>query len=228
MRIFRNFIEAQNEIKRDLAELGVQVHPETMQDKVVKDDPDFDTKELANYIYAVTKPDYAEIEGTHDEWIKQEWLDRVAGGLNPGLAYRKRRDVWEQFLEHKSKEPHFSYTYSVRMGGQYLEAIVDELITHPNSRQLFLPVWDRNIDWERLGKRRVPCSLGYWFVQRDGRVHLTYMMRSCDFFTHYPNDVALATILQHYVAAEADYKVGTFTHFVGSLHIYAKDVANVF
>jgi thymidylate synthase len=54
------------------------------------------------------------------------------------------------------------------------------------------------------------------------------MMRSCDFHTHYANDVALASILLHYVAKKVDVPVGTFTHFVGSLHVYAKDVADVF
>ncbi len=230
MRFYKDFPEAQNEIKRDLGELGVYVHTETMQDKDIKDDPDFATRELANYIYSVTKPDYTEIEGTSDEWVRIEWQDRLAGNLNPGRAYRARPDVWKQFLEHNHKdgEGRFSYTYSVRMGGKYLDSIIDELRTHPNSRQLYLPVWDRAEDYKRRGKRRVPCSLGYWFVMRAGQIHLTYMMRSCDFFTHYANDVALATVMHHYVAKETGYEVGTFTHFVGSLHVYAKDVADVF
>jgi thymidylate synthase len=53
-------------------------------------------------------------------------------------------------------------------------------------------------------------------------------MRSCDLYTHYSNDVALATMLLHYICKRTDFKVGTFTHFIGSLHVYAKDVAHVF
>jgi thymidylate synthase len=230
MRKYIDFPEARNEIKRDLAELGIRVHTETMQDKQIADNPDFETRELQNYSYEVLKPDYSHIEGTHDEWVTQEWADRLQGGLNPGRAWTKRKDVWDQFLErHKPKMPgRFSYTYSERMGGQYLRSIVDELKVHPNSRQLYLPVWSNQSDWKRRGRRRVPCSLGYWFVMRGGDIHLTYMMRSCDFYTHYPNDVALASIMQAWVAKETDYGVGTFTHFIGSFHVYAKDVADVF
>jgi len=234
MRIFADFPEAQNEIKRDLAELGVDVHPETMQDKQVADDPDFLTKELSNYIYSVLRPNFTEIEGVHEEWVAQEWEDRVVGQLNPGRAWKKRQDVWEQFLERDrgmrrgtNKPSRFSYTYSERMGGKHLQRIIDELKVHPHSRQLWLPVWDK-VDETRRGERRVPCSLGYWFVQREGALHLTYVMRSCDLFTHYPNDIALAAIMQHHVAKKSGYKVGTFTHFIGSFHVYYKDVKDVF
>jgi thymidylate synthase len=231
-RLFADFPEAQNEITRDLAELGTDVWTETMQDKDIKGDPDFMTKELTNYTYTVLKPNYEEIEGTHDEWIQQEWEDRLVGELNPGRSWQLRREVWDQFREKQNKPGFegfgiFSYTYSERMGGKHLDKLIDELLRHPHSRQLWLPVWYTK-DEDRRGERRVPCSLGYWFVQRDGALHETYVMRSCDFYTHYANDVALATMLLHYVASQTDFKVGTFTHFLGSLHVYAKDVAHVF
>ena len=63
---------------------------------------------------------------------------------------------------------------------------------------------------------------------REDKIHVTYMMRSCDLMTHYPNDIALASIMQAYVADQTDYDVGTFTHWVGSFHVYAKDVEDVF
>lgn len=232
MRTYVTFDEAQNEIRRDLKELGVKVHTQTMQDKNIADDPNYETYELANYIYTVTRPDYTDITDLSDDWVRQEWEDRLIGGLNPGRAWKLRKDVWLPFL-YKTGGYHgthgrFSYTYSDRMGGNHLQYIVQELKTHPESRQLYLPVWDRNVDERRRGVHRVPCSLGYWFVQRRGELHLTYMMRSCDFATHFANDIALANIMQHYVAGECGYKVGSFTHFVGSFHVYEKDVADVF
>lgn len=242
MRIYSNFPEAQNEIARDLAELGVRVHPETMQDKQIADDEDYDTRELTNYIYTVLNPDYTEVQGIHEEWVKQEWIDRVTGGLNPGRAWKLRPEIWEEFLEidgrpkadrfysKEKQQAHvgrFAYSYSKRMGGDHIEKVIEELGKHPNSRQLYLPVWG-GIDETRRGQRRVPCSLGYWIVQRQGKLHLTYMMRSCDLMTHYANDVALASMLLHHVAEATDYDVGTFVHFIGSLHVYQKDVADVF
>ena len=234
-RMYLDFVEAQNEIKRDLAELGVSVHPETMQDIYVADNPDFETKELANYIYVVLDPDYTKIEGVHEDWVIAEWSDRLTGGLNPGHAWKTRRDVWVPFLHSKDRSGQlsptagrFAYTYSDRMGGKHLQFIIDELKRHPTSRQLWLPVWDRLTDEKRRGEQRVPCSLGYWFVLRDKKLHLTYVMRSCDFHTHYPNDVALASIMLKFVADNTGHPVGTLTHFIGSLHVYAKDVSHVF
>jgi thymidylate synthase len=113
------------------------------------------------------------------------------------------------------------------MGGKHIRYLIEELREHPNSRQLYLPVWWPN-DETRRGKRRVPCSLGYQFMNRQGVLHITYMMRSCDFVTHYANDVALAVMLQAYVAKMSKNKVGTFNHFVGSLHAYRKDLDGVF
>lgn len=229
MRMFANFAEAQNELRRDLNEMGLTVHPETMQDKYVADNPDFETKELNNYMYQVLRPNWREVEGIHEEWVMQEWADRLEGNLNPGKAYKKRLDVWDQFTEktEAQKVPRFAYTYSQRIGGKYIRAVIDELKIHPTSRQLWIDMW-RPEDVERRGQRRVPCTLGYWVVNRKGALHMTYMMRSCDLVTHYPNDVCLATMLQEYIAEETDLKIGTFTHFVGSLHVYAKDVADAF
>ena len=230
MRIYKDFPEAQNEIRRDLGELGITVHPETMQDLYVADNDAFETKELWNYDYSVLDPDFDKIEGVHKEWVQTEWEDRVAGGLNPGRAWRTREEVWRQFLEGDTdRHPKFAYTYSDRMGGHHIERIIEELKEHPNSRQLWLPVWDRNTDERRRGgKRRVPCSLGYQLMYRENRLHITYVMRSCDFATHYANDVALASALLHYVAKRCDLEVGTFTHFIGSLHVYKKDLGYVF
>jgi thymidylate synthase len=231
MRFFKDFPEAQNEVSRDLAELGMLVQPETMQAIYVADNPEFQTKELANYIYTVTRPDYTEIEGVHEDWIHREWRDRLAGGLNPGTAWKQREEIWRPLLEAddpKGNIARFSYTYSQRMGGEHIIAIIDEIKLHPHSRQLFLPVWDRNIDEKRRGKKRVPCSLGYQFMMRNDAIHITYMMRSCDLFTHFPNDIAMANIMQSFVAEQTGYEVGSFTHFIGSLHAYRKDLASIF
>ena len=38
MRIYEDFNTALDEIKRDLAEMGITIHPQTMQDKYVADD----------------------------------------------------------------------------------------------------------------------------------------------------------------------------------------------
>ena len=57
MRIFSNATEAMIEIERELFEMGINNHPSTMQDKVVADNDDFNTKELIGYSFCLTKWD---------------------------------------------------------------------------------------------------------------------------------------------------------------------------
>jgi thymidylate synthase len=226
MRIYTDFNTALNEIKRDLAEMGIDVHPQTMQDKVVADDPDYATKECQNYIYTVVDA-YSSLKQLKpvQPWAALEFGERVDNKRkNPGEAYLHRDEVWNEFL-HDGK---FSYTYGERIGLS-VEKIIDEIGQHPESRQLYLSIWDPKIDIDRIGgKMRVPCSLGYLFQVRGGKLHITYFMRSCDYATHMQNDIYLALRLLEYVAACTGYETGDFTQYIGSLHIYKKDIKGVF
>lgn len=229
-RIFRTFTEAEHEIKRELAERSILVQPETMQDKVVAENSDFLTKEMQNFQYTVTQPDLTDLSPTQP-WADIEFKERVLNKpasrkvTNPGNAWRKRREVWAEFLEPETG--HFSYTYPQRLDDQ-IEGIIKELGKHPNSRQLWLSIWDKHLDPRRRGERRVPCSLGYYFLFRQNKLDITYAMRSCDFMTHWNNDVWLARKTQEYVAMKAGMEPGNFSQIVFSLHVYQKDVADVF
>lgn len=224
MRIYKNFTEALGEIKRDLAEMGILVHTQTMQDKIIADSPEFATLELQNYIYTVTDIDTGHLQPTQ-LWADGEFKERISRiSFNPGVAWMERQDVWKEFLEEDGK---FSYSYPSRMCNQ-LDPIIEELKIHPDSRQLFLSVWNPSIDIDRLGRRRVPCTLGYYFQKRDGHLHITYLQRSADLITHFQNDLYLAVKLLKYIAGEAGCTAGRFTHWVGSLHMYRKDAEGVF
>lgn len=219
-------MEALNEIKRDLSEMGTEVHPQTMQDKYVGDNSDYYTKELQNYDYTVKNAVLSlnELSPTQP-WADAELAERLSGKpINPGTAYLWRLSVWNEFLH----DGRFSYSYAERMAGK-LNTIIQEIKDRPDSRQLYLSIWDNRIDPYHLGGiSRVPCSLGYLFQVRGGKLNITYSMRSCDFATHFQNDVYLAVKLLEYVAHETGYEPGNFTHFIGSFHIYKKDTEGVF
>jgi thymidylate synthase len=228
-RLYKNFAEAYSEVTRDVAEMGVVVHPQTMQDKYVADDPDYETLELQNYMYTILNPSTGE-EALRQvlpskEWAKAEFMERISKGpINPGEAWKHRREVWDEYM-HDGK---FAYTYNERMYFQLLD-IMKELKEHPDSRQLYLSIWNPVTDIPNLGGgSRVPCSLGYLFQNRGGQIHMTYMMRSCDMITHYANDVYLAIKLLEYVSAMVDKPVGRFTHYIGSFHAYRKDMRGIF
>ena len=252
MRIFKTFPEAFNEIQRDLREMGIHVDNTHMQDK----QGSFPTYELYNYGYTVLEPSLDDLKPVQP-WCDEEWKDRFRGikgdGLNPGRSWNWREDdhmIWADYLEaegvplekgvtpadwkrenaERGYEPFlFAYTYSERFAiNQQVLRIIRELRNNPNSRQLYVSLWDPHHDAERLGKRRVPCSLGWHFMFRNELLHVTYFMRSCDFVTHFHNDCWLTLKLLHYVADCADMKPGRFSHFINSFHVYEKDVKNVY
>ena len=228
MRIFKDFPEAFGEIKRDLKEMGIKVHTKTMQNKNIDDKPEYDTLEIMNYIYTVTNPWLKQLSPTQP-WADIEWRERLNGILarpmNPGEAYKLRPNIWNEFI---GDDGLFDYTYSERLctENQVLN-IVRGLQSDSYSRQAFIPIWESS-DSHLLGSNRVPCSLGYHFMFRDDALHMTYFMRSCDFFTHFQNDIYLALCLQKFIADQIGRRVGRFTQFMASLHVYEKDVEDVF
>lgn len=229
MRIYKDFNEAIPEIKRDVVEMGIKCHPLSYQDKDISNNPDFETLELQNYIYTVVNPSKDDLIPSQP-WANYEFAERILGidGMprNPGIAWERRRKVWTEFLDDDGL---FSYTYSERLS-QFCQVrrIVDRIIKDPDSRQLFISVWNPS-DIKNLGGiSRVPCTLGYQIQIRKKELNITYLQRSCDLITHFINDVYLAHRLQSYLANETGYQSGTYTHWIGSLHLFKKDGEGVF
>ena len=230
MRIYNNVKEAVKETERELVEMGIKLHPETMQDKEVGDNLDFETIELQGYGYKITsfhglEADFRSLKGNW-EYIQAEMSDRLSNTLlNPGNAWLTRQDVWEEFVENKTGR--FAYTYNERFREQ-LPYLIEELREHPNTRQAVMTMYDRHQDMGNMGGiRRIPCSMYYQMLRRvrQGveKLDLIYTMRSCDFYTHYLYDICLAMKMQEYIANAVGIEPGHFTHFIGSLHAYAKD-----
>lgn len=241
MRIYMDANEAFEEVKRDLAEMGIWVRPKTMQDKVIEGDSDYETTELQNYCYTILNAKSSEVPGVTQPWADLEFEERISdpftrnedGNLvgspkfiNPGSAWKERSDVWDEFM-HDGK---MGYTYNELIwNNDQFTKIVNRLEDDPDSRQLWISLWDPTRDPDLLGGvSRVPCSLGYGLQVRNGKLNLHYIMRSCDFSTHFSNDVYLAIRMLEHIARLTDYPVGNFTHTIFSLHVYRKDLKNVF
>lgn len=276
MRIYNKLYDAFREVERDLWEMGINVHPQTMQDKNVADDPDYLTKEVQFYgfklhpavfsraeeeraVRYLFQPRKKEGEGVKVaggeaglqswgksatlmrevlDYIEMESWDRITQASNPGNAYKMRERVWGEFL-HEGK---FAYTYSERICPQ-LHRIIRELKERPDTRQAIINIHSNISPMETInamtgtrlvggsadmrnmgGTGRIPCSLYYQFLIRQGQLNMVYAMRSCDFLTHFPVDICLAIRLMNWVAHELALPPGTFTYFTASLHAYAKDM----
>lgn len=240
MRIYINAEEMIEETKRDLAEMGIVVRPATMQDKYVKGDPDYETKELQNYSYCLLDAKSQDIPGVSQPWADAEFKERITDPflrypdgelsephfLNPGKAWELRPEVWTEYLH----DGRMAYTYNELIwNNDQVTKVINRLKEDPDSRQLWISLWNPDKDPDFLGGvSRVPCSLGYGLQVRDGKLNLHYVMRSCDFATHFRNDVYLAIKFLEWVAEKIGYPVGSFTHTIFSLHVYNKDVEGVF
>lgn len=247
MRFFRDFPEALKEIKRDFKEMGIEVQNHYHEDKHNNDDRYF-TIELLNYGYTIVEPKLDDFD-THDHYFASaEWNDRVSGiwgnPLNPGTSYYDSPELKsflelggnpsdgetdvEELAEKTNDVALFSYTYSERLAIRcQVFHIIRELRRNPTSRQLYISIWSPDQDAERIGRRRVPGTLGYHFVERSGRVHLTHLMRSCEFGTHFSNDVWLAIQLLHFICGQTGKTPGRYSHFINSFHVYKKNFATM-
>ena len=231
MRLYVKADEAFEEIKRDLAEMGIWVRPKTMQDKNIEGNPEYETTELQNYCYTILNAKSSEIPNVTQPWADAELQERITKPengqfINPGEAWKLRENIWGEFF-HNGK---FGYSYNELIwNNDQFTKIVNRLKEDPDSRQLWISLWDPERDPDLLGGvSRVPCSLGYAFQVREGKLNMHYVMRSCDFSTHFANDVYLAIKLLEYVAELTGYEVGNFTHTIFSLHVYRKDLKEVF
>jgi len=224
MRIFANTYELLSEVSRDVWEMGAIVKPKSFQNKVIAGNDQFITKEITNYHYHLKAiPDASNLltfsKPGSQEWVTQEFIERISLQFkNPGSAWKIRKEEWEVFLNEKGE---MDYTYNERLQG--LDMIIEELRENPDSRQTWLPIFERK-DLKSLGgKKRVPCSLGYHFQVRKGVLSLTYIQRSADIVAHFGNDILLAHMMLNYVADQVGVTLGGLDHFIFSLHCYKRD-----
>lgn len=96
--------------------------------------------------------------------------------------------------------------------------IVGLLRERPNTKRAVIQLFDRT-DFYELD---VPCTCTLQFLRRNGFLHVIANMRSNDVLIGLPHDIFAFTMLQEMVACALDDEVGTYHHWVGSLHLYKK------
>lgn len=228
MRIFKNCLEMLSEVHRDLFEMGITVKPKTMQDKTVAGNKGFETLEVSGYSFSIldTKDldEMIRVRNLNLDWCYADLKERLSiEHVNPGEAY-KLRGEWEEFV-HDGK---FAYTYNERIRYQ-LQETIDVLAFDKDSRQAVLTVYEGEKDSaNRKGIKRVPCSMYYQFLVRDGKLDCIYSMRSSDFMLHFPYDIWMVAKLRDHIAQKIDVPTGKLIFFSGSLHAYKKDIPKTF
>lgn len=243
--------EAIRRLKLDLLSLGQEVNQSTWQS--VKS-PDA-TWELLNPMLRFPIPldvDVLEREVKPNlPWAKDHFQERVGGlPMNPGEQYKN----WPFYKKtqysdstHRKKEK-FSHTYMERfwpkkawdpdsrpMNGQHIgiryawgdfQDVINLIRNDPSTRQAYLPIWFPE-DTGVVHGERVPCTLGYHFIIRNGFMHINYYIRSCDYLRHLRDDIYLACCLVYHIIKETqleDVYPGIFSMHITSLHVFKNEV----
>lgn len=189
-------------------------------------------------------------------WAEEHFQERIFGiPMNPGLSYRiwpynkfkedgndpylKRKKFSHTYMErywpkkagHDDKEHWRTQDLPFREGIRYaygdLSDVVKLLRANKLTRQAYLPVWFPEDTGATHGER-VPCSIGYHFYIRGGRLHCNYYIRSCDLYRHFKNDIYLTGRLMQHIAnmvGEGELITPGFLRMdIGSLHLFKNDL----
>jgi thymidylate synthase len=234
MRIYSNIKECHNETIRNVAELGSIVRLKTYQNIDISEDEDYVTRELIGESFKLLDNvkseeirDYIKVVKGESwyEWVEKDFEERISSSyVNPGKAFAFVAPYWDKFMNKLGLQ---DYTYNERLGRK-LEFLIEELRRDPSSRRAFLNIWESGDMIATLSERRVPCSLGYIFLIRSGKLHVTYLMRSSDVMQLLLIDLYMVQRLKEYIAEKLGISLGTTTFFANSLHAYQKDIKAVF
>jgi len=194
-------------------------------------------------------------------WADDHFEERVGRvPTNPGEEY-KNWPWWDPRKEAVTGEVgqhggpfFFTHTYqerfwpkweepegTARMGIRYqygsLDDLVGLLVREPTTRQAYLPIFFPE-DTGAVHGGRIPCTLGYHFLFREGQLHMWYFIRSCDLVRHFRDDLYLSCRLWLWVIDEWRSRMdndtaidhirpGLFNFVCPSLHVHKGDLHHV-
>jgi len=106
---------------------------------------------------------------------------------------------------------------------EQLEYVYELLKTDPDSRQAVMTIWKPSPGFSK----DIPCTVMMHFIIRGGKLHLTTYMRSNDIWLGFPYDIFTFTSLLRQAAYTLNIRSGTYTHIVGSMHIYEHNYSDI-
>lgn len=106
-----------------------------------------------------------------------------------------------------------------------LRHAVELLRESPDDRRAVVSFWDSGdvVEARRGEWKDIPCTLSMQLLARGGELHAVVNMRSNDAWLGGVYDVLCFTQVQILAAAALNLQPGTYTHCVGSMHLYEKD-----
>jgi thymidylate synthase len=135
---------------------------------------------------------------------------------------------YRKFVGASRRAMHTRGAYGPRLFGGGAKSQLNSLLAtlrdkqgRSDTRQAVAQIFDRR---DLSGTNSdVPCTTTLQFLPRSGRLNLITTMRSNDAYRGFPADVFAFTFIQELFARTLNLEVGTYSHFVGSLHLYDSD-----
>lgn len=164
-------------------------------------------------------------EGFSFEYLFGELVWYFSGD-NSTEFIRHFGSMWERISDDGlTNNSAYGYVLMKKFGFNQIEKIIELLKKDPTSRRAILNINSANE--QVIETKDEPCTLSLQFLLRDGRLHLIGVMRSNDLWFGFPYDIAFFTELQKYIARRLGVAPGKYTHFVGSLHIYQRNLTEI-
>lgn len=177
------------------------------------------TIELEDVVIEVENPTLTALDGVRPFYGPEiglvEGLQLVAGISDSALTAQIQPN-FRNYMEDDTGK--FWGAYGPRVIDQ-LPIIVERLREDPDTRQAVITLWDPEFD-AKGGKKDHPCTSLFNFRIRDGKLNMSTYMRSNDAIWGWPFDLIQFSMLMQSVAHALKVEVGTYTHHVGSFHIY--------
>jgi thymidylate synthase len=99
--------------------------------------------------------------------------------------------------------------------------VIALLRRNPGSRRAVIQLF--NAEDIAQDHKEIPCTCTLQFLIRRNRIHMLTTMRSNDAYLWLPHDIFCFTMLQEVVARTLGVELGSYRHFVGSLHLYERN-----
>lgn len=129
----------------------------------------------------------------------------------------------KKWLEISDDDVHNNSAYGWRIydkfGFDQWEYVKELLKRDPNTRQAVIHIKDAR----NAPTKDTPCTVYLQFFIRDNKLNLSVHMRSNDIWMGVPYDMFSFCFLQMKMAMELHVDIGEYTHYAGSLHMYARD-----
>lgn len=177
------------------------------------------TIEIEDMVIEVANPTITALNGVRPYYSPEiglvEGLQLVAGISDSALTAQIQPN-FRNYIEDDTGK--FWGAYGPRVIDQ-LPIIVERLREDPDTRQAVITLWDPEFD-AHGGKKDHPCTSMFNFRIRDGKLNMSTYMRSNDLIHGWPFDLIQFSMLMQSIAAALLIDVGTYTHHVGSFHVY--------